>query len=60
MKAALNAMFSRIIPETFSMSSNKISFLISEVIGSYLNTLNNEDVKKSSSLFTSHYKEASD
>ena len=57
MKATLNAMFPGIIPETFSMSSSKISFLISEVSGPSFNTLNIEDVKRSSSQFTIHYSE---
>ena len=48
MKAALNAIFPRIMLETFSMSPSKISFLTSEGIGPYLNTLN-------SSLFSNHY-----
>ena len=45
------------IVETFSMSSNNISYLISEAVGPYFNTLNIEDVKKTSLLFTIHYAE---
>ena len=51
-KTALNAMFPGIIPGTFSMTLSKISYLLSEAIVSYFITLNIEDLKKSSSLFT--------
>ena len=40
-------MFPGIILETFSMSPSKISYLISEAVGPYFDTLNIEDVKKS-------------
>ena len=49
-------MFPGIILETFSMSSDKISYLISEAVGPYFNTINIEDVKKSSSPLTICYK----
>ena len=39
------------------MSSNKISYLISEAVGPFFNAINIEDMKKSSSLFTICYKE---
>ena len=45
------------ILETFSMSSSKISYLVCEAVGPYFDTLNTEDVKKSSSPFTIHYNE---
>ena len=51
-------MFLGIIPETFSISSNKITYLIPEVVGPFLSTLNIEEVKKISSPFTIHYDEA--
>ena len=54
-KATLNALFPGIIPETFSMSSSKISYLVSEAVGPYFNTLNTEDMKKSRLPFTIHY-----
>ena len=44
-------------PEALSRSSSKISYLISEAVGLYFNTLNVEDVKKSSSSFNIHYDE---
>ena len=50
-------MFPGIIPETFSMSSSKISYLISEACGHYFNSLNTEDVEESSLPFTIHYDE---
>ena len=50
-------MFLEIILETFSMSSSKISCLISEAVGPYFNTIYTEDVQKSSSPFTICYKE---
>ena len=49
-------MFPGIIPETFSMSSNKSSCLKSEAVGLYFN--NTEDLKKSSSSFTICYNKA--
>ena len=45
-KAKLNAMFPGITLGTFSMSSDKISYLISGAVGPYLNTTNIKDVKK--------------
>ena len=53
-------MFPEIILETFSMRSNKISYFISETVGFYFNTINIENVKKSSSSFTICYKEIAD
>ena len=53
--ALLDAIFIRLIPETFSKRSSKISYYISEAVGPYFNTLNIEDVQKSSSQFTIHY-----
>ena len=50
-------MFPGIILETYSISSIKISYLISEVVGPYFNTINIKDVKKSSSPFTMCYNE---
>ena len=50
-------MFPEIIPKTFSMSLSKVSYLISEAVGPYFNTLNTENVRKSSSLFTIYYDE---
>ena len=50
-------MLPEIILETFSMSPSKISYLISQPVGSYFNTINIEDVKKSSSSFTIFDKE---
>ena len=40
-------MFPQIILETFSVSSNEISYFISEAVDPYFNTINIEDVKKS-------------
>ena len=54
-KAMLNAMFPGIIPEPFSLSSSKISHLISEAVGPYFKTPNIEDLKKSSPWFTIHF-----
>ena len=48
-------MFPGIIPETFLMNSSKILYLIFKAVDPYFNTLDTEDVKKSSSLFTIHY-----
>ena len=56
-KASLNEMFPRTKPETFSVNFSKISYLISEAVGPYFNTLNIGDVKKSSSSATIHYDE---
>ena len=39
-------MFPGVKPKPFSMSFSKISYLISEAVGPYFNTLNIEDVKK--------------
>ena len=50
-------MFPGIILETYSISSIKISYLISEAVGPYFNTINIKDVKKSSSPFTICYNE---
>ena len=50
-------MLPEIILETFSMSPSKISYLIFQPVGSYFNTINIEDVKKSSSSFTIFDKE---
>ena len=50
-------MFPRMILETFSVSSSKTSYLISEAVDPYFNTLNIEGVKKSSSSFTIHHEE---
>ena len=48
-------MFPGIILETFSVSSSKMSYLKTEAVGPYFNTLNIEHVKKNSSPFTIHY-----
>ena len=53
----LNAIFPGIMPETFSISSGKITYLIPEPVGLYFNTLNIEYVKKNSSPFIIHYNE---
>ena len=54
-KAMLNAMFPGLIPEPFSLSSSKISHLISEAVGPYFKNPNIEDLKKSSPWFTIHF-----
>lgn len=54
-KAMLKAMFPGIIPESFSLSSSKISHLISEAVGPHFKTPNIEDLKKNSSWFTIHF-----
>ena len=46
-------MFPQIILETFSMSSNEISYFISEAVDPYFNTKNIDDVKKSRFNFES-------
>ena len=45
-------MFPEIILETFSVSSDKISYLIFAAVGPYFNTINIEDGEKSNSPFT--------
>ena len=43
-----------LIPETFSVSSSKMTYLIPEGVGPYFNTRNIEHVRKSSSPFIIH------
>ncbi|PFX25307.1 hypothetical protein AWC38_SpisGene10081 [Stylophora pistillata] len=57
-KETLDAMFPGKIPNNFTMSSSKVSYLISEVTGPYFKKIVTDDVKKNSgSPFTLQYDE---
>ena len=51
-KETLDAMFSVKIPNNFTMSSSKVSYLISEATGPYFKKIVADDVKNSGSPFT--------
>ena len=54
-KDTLGAMFPGKIPENFTMSSSKVSYLVSEATGPYFKQLVADDVKNSASAFTMAY-----
>ena len=56
-KDTLDAMFPGKIPENFTMSSSKVSYLVSEATGPYFKQLVADDVKNSASPFTLQYDE---
>ena len=56
-KEILDAMFPGKIPNNFTMSSSKVSYLISEATGPYFKKIVADDVKNSGSPFTLQYDE---
>lgn len=56
-KETLDAMFPGKIPNNFTMSSSKVSYLISEATGPYFKKIVADDVKNSGSPFTLQYDE---
>ena len=56
-KLVLNAMFPGKIPANFTMSSSKLSYLISDGTGSYFNSLMVKDITKSQTPYSIHFDE---
>ena len=56
-KDTFNAMFPGKIPDGFTMSSSKVSYLISEGTGPYFKRIVVNDVLNSQSMYTIHYDE---
>ena len=56
-KLVLNAMFPGKIPANFTMSSSKLSYLISDGMGPYFNSLMVKDITKSQTPYPIHFDE---
>ena len=54
-KVVLNAMFPGKIPANFTMSSSKLSYLISDGTGTYFNSLMVKDITKSRTPYSIHF-----
>ena len=54
-KLVLNAMFPGKIPANFTMSSSKLSYLISDGTGTYFNSLMVKDITKSRTPYSIHF-----
>ena len=54
-KVVLNAMFPGKIPANFTMSSSKLSYLISDGTGTYFNSLMVKDITKSQTPYSIHF-----
>ena len=56
-KDTLHAMFPGKIPDDFSMSSSKVSYMVSEATGPHFKKIVVDDVLNSQSMYTIHYDE---
>lgn len=56
-KEIFKAMFPNSVPDNFTMSSSKVSYLVSEGLGPYFHKVIVEDIKTSNSKYTMQYDE---